>query len=207
MTNRHLIKHLFFILIIILLSACEHQVTLTPTITPSAYIAKKYPYRVAVVFTPEIQDLVVSAKPSKPFGPGFVHIYHYPMGDSLSQALLRSADTAYNEVVVADLDLKEGEVDRVIKFTLINSSLTVEFAGAFFPTAKGNYTLSVLMEAFDGQNLNLIQKAAITGNGSVSQQADGRAAAKLFSTTIEQAIQQVSDNAANLLTSGFGEIK
>ena len=207
MASHRVIKCLFLMLLTVSLFGCEHKVTLAPTISPSSFIAKKYPYKVAVVFSPEMQNLVVHAKPTNPIGPGFGHVYDYQVGNSLCQALLNSADTAYNQVLQADLDLKEGEFDKVIKFTLVNSNLNIEFVGLVLPTAKGSYSLSLLMEAFNGQNLNLLQKAPISGNGFVSQQADEFAAEKLFSTAVEQGIQQVSDNAANLLASGFGEIR
>ncbi|MDP3182462.1 MAG: hypothetical protein Q8M54_06545 [Desulfobaccales bacterium] len=206
MINRYLIRYSSVMIFLILLFGCAHQVTLNPTISPSSFTVKKYPYRVAVVFSPDMLELVVHATPTSFIGGG--HVYDFQMGDSLCQALLRSADAAYNEVVQADLDLKEGEFDRIIKYSLANSNLNIEFTGAFtWVTAKGNYSLSVLMEAFDGQNLSLIQKAPINGSGFVSQHGNEFTSDKIFAKAIEQGIQQVSDNAANLLASGFGEIR
>lgn len=136
------------------------------------------------------------------------HSFDFEIGKSLCQALVRSVDMAYNNVMEAKDNPAAGEYDRIIKFSLANSNMDIHFTKGFGSrTAKANYSLSVHMEAYDGKKIKLLQKMAVNGNVFISQPASGFTADKVFAKAIENAIQQVSDNAANLLISGFAEPK
>ena len=79
--------------------------------------------------------------------------------------------------------------------------------GFLTPTARADYSLSITMEAYDGETMELLQRGTVNGSGFSAKRADEFGAEKEFVRAIEDAIQQVSDDVANLLVSGFAEPK
>jgi len=190
--------------LIIFFVGCAHRITVNPNVQPSALVSRKLPYKVAVVFDPNMKNYVEHATPST--FEGSAHTYDFVVGPSLSAALLRSVEIAYENVFVADALTSVGKCDRVIKFVLQNSSMNIYFQSGFLsPTAHCNYTLSVGVEAYDANNHLLLRKATVSGRGFITKAANAFSADKYFAKTVEEAIQQVSDNVANLLISGFAE--
>ena len=114
-------------------------------------------------------------------------------------------ETVYEKVVRIDSIQPPNQYHRILKFSLINNNLDVYFLKGFLSiTAKANCSISVSIEVYENSG-KLIRKTTITGSGFSSKNIDTSSAEKTFAAAVEAAIQQVSDNIANLLISGFAE--
>ena len=182
---------------------CAHQVTLRTTIQPNALIAKKLPKTVAVIFSGEMPTYVESVKPSS-FA-GSAHTYNFELGKALCPALFRSVETVYDKVILSKSIQPQDQYDGIIKFSLANSNMDVYFQEGFLSsTAKANCSISVTIEAYDNSG-KLLRKTTVNGSGFSSKGTDVFSANKSFAAAAETAIQQIADNVANLLISGFAE--
>jgi hypothetical protein len=198
-------KYLSLVCLAVVIVGCTHRVAVRPTIQPSALIAEKLPYSVGIVFSDEMKDYEEHVTPSSG---GTGHTYDFEIGSSLCAALRRSVETAYESVVETATQPRAAEYDRVIKFSLQNSKVDVYFQEGFLTTtARADYSLSIGIEAYDGENLDLLRRNTVSGTGFSSKGADAFGADKSFAEAIEDGVQQVSDNVANLLISGFAEPK
>src|SRR4030042_6547354 len=122
-------KKILLLIFCILIVGCAHRVALSPNIRPNAMIANKLPSTVAVVVSDELINHVEHARPSS--WSGSAHTYNFEMGKSLCDALTRSVETAYENVMVAKTNPQAGEFDRIIKFALQNSNMDVYFQDGF----------------------------------------------------------------------------
>ena len=197
-------KKILLLIFCILIVGCAHRVALSPNIRPNAMIANKLPSTVAVVVSDELLNYVEHARPSS--WSGSAHTYNFEMGKSLCDALTRSVETAYENVMVAKTNPQAGEFDRIIKFALQNSNMDVYFQDGFLTsTGRANYSISIVMEAYNGKDIRMLKRSVVNGSGFSSRQSDPFSADKHFAQAIEAGLQQVSDNVANLLISGFAE--
>jgi len=198
-----IITLLFFLLFI---CGCVHRIALSPTINPNAFISEKLPYLAGVVFSGELRVYVQHARPSS--FTGSAHTYNFEIGDSICAALTRSVETAYHNVIEVKINPARGEYDRIIKFSLQNSDMDIFFDEGFFShTGRAKYSISIAIEAYDGKELKLLKKTVVSGNGFSSRETSAFSASKKFAIAIENGIQQVCDNVANLLISEFAEPK
>ena len=182
---------------------CAHQVTLRTTIQPNALIAKKLPKTVVVIFSGEMPTYVESVKPSS-FA-GSAHTYNFELGKALCPALFRSVETVYDKVILSKSIQPQDQYDGIIKFSLANSNMDVYFQEGFLSSiAKANCSISVTIEAYDNSG-KLLRKTTVNGSGFSSKGTDVFSANKSFAAAAETAIQQIADNVANLLISGFAE--
>jgi hypothetical protein len=102
---------------------------------------------------------------------------------------------------------RAGEFARVITFDLQSSNVRIEFVPGFWKTAaRSNAVIHVSMEIVDGSSLKAFQRLSVNGTGFATKDTRGGSdAQKQFSLAIEDAIQQLSENAANLLVAGVDE--
>jgi hypothetical protein len=169
-------------------------------------MARKISLKAAVIFSPLLKTYVESTRPSS-FA-GSAHEYKFEIGPALCIALRRSVETVYQTVIEIDTVSGVGQYDRVIRFSLQNSNIDVYFqSGYFTTTGRAQCMLAVSMEAYDGKNMELIGKTTVSGSGFSSRITNAFTADEAFAKAIEMAIQQISDNVANLLISGFAEPK
>ena len=196
--------YILLILVCFLFISCTHQIAINPTIHPHAFSAEKLPYSVGVVFSEEMRTYIQHARPST--WSGSAHTYNFEIGNSLCASLLRSVEAAYFQVFDLKSNPRKGEYDRIIKYSLQNSNMDIYFQDGFLTTSgKANYTISIMLEAFNDKSLRMLRKNVISGSGFSTRNTDAFSADKHFAKSIETAIQQVSDNAANLFISGFAE--
>lgn len=98
------------------------------------------------------------------------------------------------------------DVDKVIKFSLKQSNIDVNFQEGFFvANARANCAISVGIEAYDGKTNELVQMTTVNGSGFSSASNDAFKASESFASAAEDAIQQIADSVSNLLVSGFAE--
>lgn len=164
---------------------------------------KKIPKNVAVIFSSEMPTYVDSVRPSSYLGSA--HTYNFELGKALCSALHRSVETVYENATLTKSIQPQDKYDRIIKFSLADSNIDVYFQEGFLtPTARASFSISVTIEAYDGSG-KILRKTTVNGNGFSSKNADAFSANKVFAAAAESAIQQVADNVANLLISGFAE--
>jgi hypothetical protein len=197
---------LLIIILLFLICACTHHVVLSPAITPNAFVSEKFPHSAAIVFLNELKDYIQHAKPSS--YSGSAHTYVFEIGESLCSALTRSVEAAYQNALEPKTNPAKGEYDRIIKFSLQNSDMDVYFDNGFLSrTGRAKYSISIVIEAYDGRNLDLIKKSVVNGNGFSTRETNAFSASKKFAIAVENGIQQIADNVANLLISGYAEPK
>ena len=183
--------------------ACVQTVALNPLIQPSALVAHKQPLLAAVVCSPDLTGFVEQAKPSARSGATIR--YRIPsMGETLCDALTRSVGSYYDTVTRPEHAPARGEFDRIVKFDLHASDLDIQeqddgWAGT---TQRVAYRVSVSIEGYD-EHLSLINRSLVTGNGLVTRR--GSPLQAVVRDAVEMAVQELADNASNLLIAGLAE--
>jgi hypothetical protein len=137
--------------------------------------------------------------------------YTVDFRDAVVKALMGSVEASYQNVFIVNVPPVEGQYDRVIRFALQYSSKPdLKLADG----ARASYTMTISMEAFDGKNMKLVQRTSISGYGMhtsplprffASANDLKLAGSEALTKSIDGAIQQLSDSAANLLIGGFAE--
>jgi hypothetical protein len=198
---------LLSVIIVTLTMGCAHTIAINSLIQPDAFIAKKFPYTVAVVFPNDMKAYIEHARPSS-FS-GSANTYNFEMGKQLCDAIFRAVQIAYENPVEPKTNPQQGEYDRIIKFGIVKSNIDVYFqSGYFSSTARANYAISITIETYDGKTMKLIRKSTVNGSGfSARDNSDVFYAEKQFAKAIEDGVKQVCDNIASLLISGFAEPK
>ena len=184
-------------------TACAHQITVNPNMHPNSFSGSKWPLSVAVICSPRLQQMTLSASPSTQLCAA--HTFNFDMGESLCQALIRSVEGGYQKVTVASSVAEARGVHRVIKFSLMQNNVDVQFQEGFFTaTAKINHHLTVSIESYDARTRSLIGKYTVNGAGFGSRKAGcaNSSALALFREAVEDSMQQAVDQAANLAVSG-----
>lgn len=196
-------KYLSLIFGAIVIAGCVHRAVICPTIRPSALVAEKLPYSVGIIFSDEMKNYEEHATPDSGG-----HLYEFEIGSSLCRTLTRSVEATYEKVAERETQPKASEYERILKFSLQLHRLEVCFQQDYsITTAHAHYALSVGIEAYDGESLELLETNTAGGRGSSSKATDAMSAAETFASAIEDGIQMLSDNVANLLISGFAEPK
>jgi hypothetical protein len=139
---------------------------------------------------------------------GNENTFEFQMGPALTNALTRSVEAAYANVLAIPSAPQPGDFERVFRFDLQSSNVRIEFVPGFFSrnSARADCVLHVSMEIADGTSFKTIQRLSISGSGfSNKETSGGDDALRQFSLAFEDAIRQLTENTANLLISGVGE--
>ena len=182
---------------------CVQTVTLDPLIQPNAFVSHKQPLAAAVVCSPGLASFVEQANPST--RSGAMISYEIPsMGETLCDTLTRSVGVYYDTVTRPEHQPRRGEFDRLVKFDLQNSDLDIQVQdnGWAGTTQRVTYTVSISIEGYD-ERMSLINRSVITGNGIISRR--GSPTRDVVRDAVELALQQLADNASNLLLAGLAE--
>lgn len=202
-------SYIIFIVLVFatIFDGCTYTGTIRTNIAPTAMVAKRFPTKVGVHFTPRLANYEEVSKPATYYGSA--HTFTFKIGPALQEALLKSVESAYSNVEVTSALASPGEYGMIINFDLQNVNVRVEFAPGFWrAAAKSNAVIYVSMEIIDGSSMQSLKRLTVNGNGFSSKDTKGGAdAQKQFSLAIEDAIQQLSENTSNLLISGVGEPK
>jgi len=183
------------------LGGCTTQVEINPNIFPTALTGEKYGGTVAIFLDPELVNYEETA--SDPSG---LNTFNLKVGDSLTATLPRTVEAAYQNAIVTDQMVSKGEYERVIKFGILNfETHLITNRGFWVTTFKASAILTIRVEAYDGETMELIRRSAITGQGTATQGESKQTYP--FGAATEKAIRQVSNDVANLFVGGFGEHK
>jgi len=184
-------------------AGCVQTVALNPLIQPNAFVSHKQPQSVAVVCSPGLESFVEQANPSTQSGA--MVTYEIPgLGETLCDTLTRSVAVNYHSVTRPDSNPQRGQFDRIVKFDLQNSDLDIQVQdnGWSGTTNRVTYTVSVSIEGYD-HDMSLVNRSVITGNGILSRR--GSSTQDVVKDAVEMALQQLADNASNLLVAGLAE--
>lgn len=203
------LKHVSFLIVPILIIntniSCLKKLTLRSDIKPTYTISKKVPFSAAIVIPKELKNYSKTVKPSGFIGSG--DTYKFDIGTSLCPALRKSAASYFEKIIEDNSMPKEGLYDRIVKYSYQDIDLDVFYYDNLFKTGgRANCSIFLIMEVFDS-NLNLLNKAIITGNGSTSTEKDEFSDSHHFVQAVERAIQEVTNNSAKLFHFGFTEQK
>ncbi len=191
---------------------------------------KKIPQSVAVEFSEGLVKYKerASLAVTRFFGQGG----YFEVGESLSIFLFERINSVYQTVIkIDDDDLPAGNYDRMIKFSLQRDKcglmgrggkLDIDFKGIpdeGYQTRSMRFDIVVLIEVFDGEELELINRKVVRGDGIYRMERFvGSGPTDPYSPTnmgldqrknrlekaIKEAIQDVSNKVINLLiNSGF----
>lgn len=190
----------------VLLCSCTYSGAIRTNIAPTTMTGKKLSSNVGVYFNPRLASHIETTTPVSACGSA--HTYSFDMGPALTASLKKSVEAAYSQVsVLQRVALQPDQFERIVRFDLQSPNVRIEFLPRFWAAAaKADASIQVSMEIIEGSSLKAIQRFAISGTGFVVKDANTwEDAHKIFSIAIEDAIQQVSENAAILLISGVGE--
>ncbi len=184
-------------------AGCVQTVAVNPLIQPNTFVSQKQPHSVAVVCSPGLESFVEQANPSTQSGA--LISYEIPgLGETLCATLTRSVGVYYDTVTRPDSEPQRGQFDRIVRFDLQNSDLDIQVQdnGWAGTTNRVTYTVSVSIESYD-QRMSLVNRSVITGNGILSRR--GSSTQEVVKDAVEMAVQQLADNASNLLVAGLAE--
>ena len=189
----------------IIFAGCFHVETIRTSIAPTATKTKKYLAKIAVHFSAPLEQRVEVKKPVTTYGNK--HTYNYIMGPSLRAALIRSVESAYSNVSFSKIIPSIGEFERIVSFDLQGSRIIVEFIPGFLrQEAKAIAVIDVAMDVIDGSSLKTIRRLNLQGSvTSIKDASDYAHGSKLFTSAMEDAIQQLAEKAFQLLISGAAE--
>ncbi len=176
--------------------------------TPSLVIAEKRPYNVAVVFSDDFASTQGD---------------NYTVNDALKTELLNCVESVYQNVAEEFGKLKEGEYDRVIRFSLkeiVRDEHNRRMVNATDPNLPSRpiplrYKITVSMTSYEGESLEPIKTEVVKGIGESSSREgltirDGTGIASSSDpdspdSAIKEAIQNVCDDVTKHLMRGFAE--
>jgi hypothetical protein len=199
---------IFLMMWVLLFSGCFHFRAIRTDIAPTAKVTEKYPTRMALYFSPQLEQLTKVTKPETSIGGR--HTYNYIMGPSIQAALIQSVQSAYSNYTVVNVLPRMREYERIISFDLRSSKVEVEFIPGYLDQdAKSTAEIYVTMEIIDGGSLRTLKKLPVHGKGASIRDASGfNAYAPMhFTLAMEEAIKQLAEITSNLLFSGVAELK
>jgi hypothetical protein len=190
---------------------------------------KKIPQSVAVIFSEELEKFKQGS--SLGTAPFYGQGGYFEVGKSLSVSLFEGINSVYQTVAqIKESDLSAGNFDRIIKFSIdrhkcglmsriAKSDIDFEdIPGEGYQTRSTRFDLVVLIEAYDGDELELINSKIVKGEGiyrrelKVTIRSDDPVSPRIMGydkrknrleKAIKEAIQDVNQNVINLLESGF----
>lgn len=184
------------LLVVLILTGCAHNIQMNPNIQPNVYMINKKDARVGVVFTDKLSNHTQTVKPSTYVGSA--HTYTFQVGPPLRSALLRSVEAIYDEVATVDNTSNLVDYDIGYKFDLENAQIDVTFQQGFLTvSSRGNVNLSVSLEKYGSDGLE--KRVVVSGSGFMSGGGDAFNANQQFAKAVEEAIKQLSENAANVM--------
>ena len=191
------------ILTIITILSCSKRITVRSDINPTYTPSKIVTYSAAIVIPEGLKNYSKTVKPSGFIGSG--NTYKFDIGHSLCPALRRSAASYFEKIIEINSMPREGLYERIVKYSYQDIDLEVFYYDDLFKTGgRANCSIFLIMEVFDS-NLNLLNEAIISGNGSTSKDKDEFSDSHYFAQAVERAIQEVTNNSARLFNSGFTE--
>jgi hypothetical protein len=176
--------------------------------TPTLVIAEKWPYNVAVVFADDFASTQGD---------------HYTVNDALQTGLFNCVADIYQNVAEEFGDLREGEYDRIIRFSLkeiVRDEHNRRLANVTDPNLPSRYIplrykITVAITSYDGESLEPINTEVVKGIGESSdregltiREGTGIASSSdpdSFDRAINEAIQNVCDDVTKHLMRGFAE--
>lgn len=190
---------------------------------------KKIPQSVAVMFSEGLEKFKQGS--SLGTAPFYGQGGYFEVGESLSSTLFEGVSSVYQTAVkIDDRDLSVGNYDRIIKFSLqrdkcglmsSRTKLDVDFEdipGEGYHARSTRFDLVVLIEAYDGEELEVINSKVVKGDGiyrterKVTIRADDPYSPtnmgldqrkNRLEKAINDAIQDVNNKVIKLLKSGF----
>jgi len=191
-------KTVSILLIVLCLVGCAHNIQMNPNIQPNVYMLEKKGMSVGVVFTDKLATYSETVTPSTYVGSA--HTYTFEVGPPLQSALLRAVEAVYDEVAMIDNTGLLVDYPVGYKFDLENAQIDVTFQQGFWTvSSRGNVNLSVSLERYGPDGLE--NRMVLSGSGFMSGGADAFNADSQFAQAVEDAIKQVSENAANVMMS------
>jgi len=198
---------------------------------------KKIPQSVAVIFSKKLEIYKVRLPDVNPwfYKKGIVEPYYFLVGDELSASIFTRVNSIYQTVkIIVDGDPSARNYDRIIKLSLQRNkcglmgsggNLDIDFSD--FPddgyrTRSSRFDIVVLIEVYDGKELEFIKSKSVKGSGIYRSErkvmfrpGDDLSPTMIgfekrknrLEKAINDAIQNVSNKVFKLLKSGFLEPK
>jgi len=198
---------------------------------------KKIPQSVAVIFSEKLKTYKVRLSYANPwfYKKGIVELDYFFAGDVLSASLFTRVNSIYRTFkMIGDEDPSARNYDRIIKFSLQRDkcglmarggNLDIDFEDIpddGYRTRSSRFDIEVLIEVYDGKELELINSKSVKGSGIyrserkvIFRPGDYHSPTMIgfekrknrLEKAISDAIQNVSNKVFNLLKSGFLEPK
>jgi hypothetical protein len=180
-------------LVLTILSGCTYNRKLEWSVQPSA-VTTRIPGHVAVV-VPDTMRMLVEI--TRPHGlTGSAHKYRFPVGERLAPAIVEAVKLVYPDVDDLPTMPDTGKYDVVFLFERRSSKLDIALISELFTDSEqASYSIMLDVQALEGAGLQPIQRMTVNGAGASNAQ---------FDLAIREALQQMADNLATLLSVGFG---
>lgn len=175
---------------------------------PSLVTAEKWPSRMAVVFADDFESTQGT---------------HYTVNDALKAELFNRVKDVYQNVAEEFGDLKKGEYDRILRFSLkeiVRDEHNRRLVNATDPALPSRYIplrykITVSMTSYEGESLEPIRTEVVKGIGESSgregltiREGTGIVSSEnpdSFDRAVSEAIRNVCDDVTKHLIRGFAE--
>lgn len=173
--------------------------------------AEKKSSSAAVVFAEDLKSHTLSSHPAIPSSSEF----ELEVGQCLCTYLEQAVGVAYQSVITLEKKPQPGISDRILYFSLDYSSFMFSSPSGLDSLHRQiiprpdrvTYILSVKLQAFNGDNMELLGTTEVEANSSFARGGKEEAEQEKLKDAVRRAVQQVSFDVAHLLLSGFAEPK
>lgn len=197
----------FVAIVFLLLIGCVPQRAISPASQPDVGSSAKFPAAVAVVCSEKTKSLVerFSLGLDGRAGGRANTSYYFQVGEPLCESLVRSVEATYASAVLVPALPPAGAYGRILNFTVQSSRLILPPGVSSVNAEAIRYTLFVSMEAHDGGTMALIKRETVAGVGYPKGDRLWSWLREPVAEAVEAALQDLSTNTVNLLSSGFAE--
>ncbi len=206
-------KRIIVLFFFFFLGGCSisQRISEVPYLDLNGIEAEKKSFSLAVVFAEDLKGYILSSYPALPSSSEI----ELEVGQCLCTFLEQAVGVAYRNVTTLEKKPQPGIFDRILYISLDYSSYMLTTPSAFDPAHRQiiprpdriTYILSVKLQAFNGENMELFGKTEVEANSSFLRGGKEEADQEKLKDAVQRAVQQVSFNVAHLLLSGFAEPK
>lgn len=143
-------KKLLFLLIVMILLGCSHEVTVKPTVSPVAYklMDQKVEGNIAVFIHPELADLKMVVEPQSRYCGS--SSFPFQAGQSIKASLIKTAQGVFKNCRPVDAVPQNHGFDGILAAELVDFDVDLKFnEGTWSGTAESWVEINILLTFYD----------------------------------------------------------
>jgi hypothetical protein len=145
-------KKTLFLLIVMILPGCSHEVTVKPTVSPVAYklMDQKVEGNIAVFIHPELADLKMVVEPQSRYCGS--SSFPFQAGQSIKASLIKTAQGVFKNCRPVDAVPQNHGFDGILAAELVDFDVDLKFnEGTWSGTAESWVEINILLTFYDAR--------------------------------------------------------